>query len=79
MDESLRLGLGLPLMHCAKPSPSGRAKSLLGENIRKNWVYTPPDWKSQLVIWRKSLYHGITNLELSPAERWDFVDRPALS
>jgi len=78
MDESLRLGLRLPSMRCAKPSSSGGAKSLRGENIRKNWVYTPADWKSQLVIRRKSLYHGITNLDLSPAERWDFVDRPAL-
>src|SRR6266576_1847975 len=32
----------------------------VAENIRKNWVYTPADWKSQLVIRRKSLYHGIT-------------------
>ena len=71
LDESLRWGLCLPSMRCAKPSPSSRAKSLRGENIRKNWVYTPADWKSQLVIRRKSLYHGITNLDLSPAERWD--------
>src|SRR2546426_7109005 len=78
LDESLRWGLRLPSMRCAKPSPSSRAKSLRGENIRKNWVYTPADWKSQLVIRRKSLYHGITNLDLSPAERWDLVDRPAL-
>ena len=78
MDESLRGGLRLPSMCCAKPGPNGRAKSLRGENIGKNWVYTPADWKSQLVIRRKSLYHGITNLDLSPAERWDFVDRPAL-
>jgi hypothetical protein len=78
MDESLRLGLGFPPMHCAKPSPGGRAKSLRGENIRKNWVYTPAGWKSQLVIRRKSLYHGITNLDLSPAERWGAVERPAL-
>src|SRR6266576_561393 len=67
-----------PCAVCAKPSPSSRAKSLRGENIRKNWVYTPADWKSQLVIRRKSLYLGITNLDLSPAERWDLVDRPAL-
>src|SRR6266852_6620421 len=64
MDESLRLGLRLPSMRCAKPSSSGRAKSLRGENIRKNWVYTPADWKSQLVIRRKSLYHGITRPSL---------------
>jgi len=50
----------------------------VAENIRKNWVYTPADWKSQVIIRRKSPYHGITNFDLSPAERWDFVDRPAL-
>jgi len=72
------IGLGFPPTHCAKPSPGGRAKSLRGENIRKNWVYTPAGWKSQLVIRRKSLYHGITNLDLSPAERWGAMERPAL-
>src|SRR2546427_746425 len=33
MDESLRLGFRLPSMRCAKPSSSGGAKSLRGENI----------------------------------------------
>src|SRR6266481_5386957 len=70
--------LASPPTHCANPSPGGRAKSLRGENIRKNWVYTPAGWKSQLVIRRKSLYHGITNLDLSPAERWGAMERPAL-
>lgn len=73
------IGPWLPPTRCAKPSPGGRAKSLRGENIRKNWVYTPAGWKSQLDIRRKSFYHGITNFDLSPAERWGAVERPALS
>src|SRR6266576_6010363 len=41
MDESRRWGLRLPSMRCAKPSPSGRAKSLRGrEYMEELGVYS---------------------------------------
>ena len=54
------------------------AKSQAEEYIRKNWVYTPAT-RNSLLVTRRSLAYGISNLYLRPAKRWGFLDRPGLS
>ena len=78
MEESPRWAFASPPCAVLSRVRAAVPNLCVAENIRKNWVYTPADWKSQLVIRRKSLYHGITNLDLSPAERWGAMERPAL-